>query len=369
MAIALSGLIALAVAMGIGRFAFTPILPMMQKEGQLTLAAGGWLASANYVGYFVGALAAMFVRLSPALAIRASLAAIAVTTFAMAFGERMDLWLANRAIAGVASAWVLVFGSAWALERLTALSRPALGGAVFTGVGAGIALAGIACLAEMQLGASASSAWIVLAAIAAVLTAAIWPIMGRGAAKPAHASSFDIDFRGFAKLTLCYGALGFGYIVPATFLPAMAREAIADPLVFGWTWPVFGTAAAISTLAAAAIARRTGYRRLWIAANLAMAAGVAIPLAGTGLAALLASSILVGGTFMVITMAGLQEARRLAGAKARELIAAMTCAFALGQIAGPVVVSLLAARGAGYAPALAIATGALVLSAIALARD
>jgi len=90
MAIALSGLIALAVAMGIGRFAFTPILPMMQKEGQLTLAAGGWLASANYVGYFVGALAAMFVRLSPALAIRASLAAIAVTTFAMAFGERME---------------------------------------------------------------------------------------------------------------------------------------------------------------------------------------------------------------------------------------------------------------------------------------
>jgi Uncharacterised MFS-type transporter YbfB len=72
---------------------------------------------------------------------------------------------------------------------------------------------------------------------------------------------------------------------------------------------------------------------------------------------------------MVITMAGLQEARRLAGAKARELIAAMTCAFALGQIAGPVVVSLLAARGAGYAPALAIATGALVLSSIALVSD
>jgi MFS family permease len=247
MAIALSGLIALAVAMGIGRFAFTPILPMMQKEGQLTLAAGGWLASANYVGYFAGALAAMFVRLSPALAIRASLAAIVVTTFAMAFGERMELWLANRALAGMASAWVLVFGSAWALERLTALSRPALGGVVFTGVGAGIALAGIACLAEMQLGASASSAWMVLAAIAAVLTAAVWPIMGRGAVKSAQASSLDIDFRGFAKLTLCYGALGFGYIVPATFLPAMARAQIPDPLAFGWSWPLFGLAAALST--------------------------------------------------------------------------------------------------------------------------
>ena len=59
--IAFTGLAALAVAMGIGRFAFTPVLPMMQGEGRLTLAQGGWLASANYVGYLAGALLAMFV--------------------------------------------------------------------------------------------------------------------------------------------------------------------------------------------------------------------------------------------------------------------------------------------------------------------
>ena len=52
----LAGLLALAVAMGIGRFAFTPVLPMMQADLGLSLAQGSWLASANYLGYLLGAL-------------------------------------------------------------------------------------------------------------------------------------------------------------------------------------------------------------------------------------------------------------------------------------------------------------------------
>src|SRR5262249_18820497 len=240
-AIALAGLVALAVAMGIGRFAFTPILPMMQHEGLVSIASGGWLASANYLGYFAGALSAMFIRLAPATAIRASLAAIVVTTLAMALDDHMASWIAWRTIAGVASAWVLVFGSAWALERLTALSRPTLGGTVFTGVGAGIAVAGIACLAAMHFDASSKQAWIVLASIALVLAAPAWPLVGSGASRPA-AQAMRFDLHGFVKLSLCYGALGFGYIVPATFLPAMAREAIPDPAILASTWAIFRTA-------------------------------------------------------------------------------------------------------------------------------
>src|SRR3546814_16415570 len=60
--LAFSGLVALAVAMGIGRFAFTPLLPMMQNDAGLALTQGGWLASANYLGYLIGALAAGMLR-------------------------------------------------------------------------------------------------------------------------------------------------------------------------------------------------------------------------------------------------------------------------------------------------------------------
>jgi MFS family permease len=165
-----------------------------------------------------------------------------------------------------------------------------------------------------------------------------------------------------ARLVLCYAGFGFGYIIPATFVPAMAKNIIEDPAVFGWAWPIFGATAALSTLFAAG----HGNRRIWTIAALAMAAGVAAPLVIPGAAGILASAFLVGGTFMVITMAGMQEARELAGPDAPALMAAMTAAFAAGQIAGPLLVSYLVQRS-GFATALAIAAAVLVLSAITLA--
>jgi hypothetical protein len=170
---ALAGLAALAVAMGIGRFAFTPLLPMMQREGLVTLAGGGWLAAANYAGYFVGAVAALFLRARAATAIRAGLLAIAFSTFAMGLHEGLVAWSAWRGIAGIASAWVLVFGSAWALERL-ARGAPSLGGLVFSGVGAGIAFAGLASLGLMLSGLGSAFAWTFLGASALLLTALAW---------------------------------------------------------------------------------------------------------------------------------------------------------------------------------------------------
>src|SRR5213595_1775561 len=82
-AVALAGLTALAVAMGIGRFAFTPILPLMQQDAGLSVAGGGWLASANYLGYLVGALSAMGLRIRPATATRGGLVLIGLATLGM----------------------------------------------------------------------------------------------------------------------------------------------------------------------------------------------------------------------------------------------------------------------------------------------
>jgi len=128
--VALAGFLSLAVAMGIGRFAFTPILPMMQSGAGLSLAGGAWLASANYVGYLVGALSAIGLRLGAAGAIRAGLLTIALTTLAVGLTDNFALWLFLRVLAGVASAWVLVFVSAWCLDALSRLAHPGLAGVV-----------------------------------------------------------------------------------------------------------------------------------------------------------------------------------------------------------------------------------------------
>ena len=119
--LACAGLAALAVAMGIGRFAFTPLLPMMQQDAGLSVAAGGWLASANYAGYLVGALWAGAMRVNATNAIRAALATIGVATLAMALDAGFAAWALLRFIAGVGSAWVMIQTSALVLERLAPL--------------------------------------------------------------------------------------------------------------------------------------------------------------------------------------------------------------------------------------------------------
>ncbi|HEX8778024.1 MAG TPA: YbfB/YjiJ family MFS transporter, partial [Rhodanobacter sp.] len=170
--IAFAGLIALAVAMGIGRFAFTPILPMMQADAGLTLKAAGWLAAANYLGYLLGALCAA--RLPRAWAIRGGLLLIALATFAMGVTHVFALQLILRLLAGIASAWVLVHVSAWALDHLHALGRADASGVVYAGVGIGIAGAGLLCMALMAGHAGSVRTWEVFGLASLVFTAATW---------------------------------------------------------------------------------------------------------------------------------------------------------------------------------------------------
>lgn len=371
--IALAGFTALAVAMGIGRFAFTPILPMMQQELVMSVRAGGWLASANYLGYLLGALSATTLRIPVATAVRAGLVIIGLATLGMGLTESFPAWLALRALAGVASAWVLIFSSAWALGTLAAAGRPVLRGLVFAGVGAGIAIAGIFCVALMHWGAGPVVAWQGLAIVALAGTAAIWPILRPeqdGRARDARRSA-DPGYRwtlDSLSLVLCYGALGFGYIIPATFVPAMARKLVQDPLVFGWSWPIFGLAAALSTLMAAAGARFAGNRRLWALSHLVMALGVSAPVVWPAIGGMMVAALLVGGTFMVSTMSGLQEAQLAAGPHATTLMAAMTAAFATGQIGGPLLVSYAVGPHGDFSRPLLVACLLLVASAGILFR-
>src|SRR5438309_3665026 len=362
MRIALAGLAALAVAMGIGRFAFTPLLPMMQADSGLSLIAGGWLASANYLGYLFGALSAGFFRRSGKV-IRLGLLVIAGTTLAMGITHQPAVWAALRLAAGMASAWVLVHVSAWCLPRL--MARRTLAGAVYAGVGVGIVVAGALCGALMAWRAASSEAWIVLGAVSLLTTLLIWNVFSPSGSAGRGQEMGEWNAQWW-PLVLCYGAFGFGYIIPATFLPAMARGEIADPALFGWAWPAFGAAAAASTLAVAVLSRYFSYRRLWAVSQLVMALGVGAPLALPGIGGILVAALCVGGSFMVVTMAGMQEALQVGGAQAARLVAAMTAAFATGQILGPVVASLLIEARGGLSGALLAGCLLLATSAFAL---
>ena len=371
MTVALAGLISIAVAMGIGRFAFTPILPMMQQDAGLSVAGGGWLASANYFGFLLGAVWAINLRVQHTTLVRWGLVVIGIVTLWMGLEHRFAPWLVLRALAGIANAWVQIFAFAWCMEKLAAVQRPLLNSVVFAGVGTGIAVAGGFCLVLMQANAGSDKAWIALGLLSLIATALIWRTFGAddGAAMEenrqpaAQGRPWNADS---LRLVICFGASGYGYIIPATFLPVMARELIPDPLVFGWSWPLFGIAAALAPLATARLARLLGDRRLWILSHLFMAFGVALPVWWSTIGGIMISALLVGSTFMINAMTSMQEARTVGGPHTTSLMAAMTAAFATGQIIGPISVSHMVGADADFSKPLLIASFILVASAYVL---
>jgi MFS family permease len=370
--IAIAGLLALAIANGIGRFAFTPILPMMVEDTDLSIAQGGLLASANYMGYLVGALWATVHRARPIFAIRLGFVVTAAGTMAMGAVEGLVAWAGLRLAVGVASAWLVIHGTAWCLERLAPFQRPLLNGLVFAGVGVGIILAGLVCLAVMRLGGSSDLVWVLLGLIAFLVNLGLWSVLGVDRLPRKRLASSGQRYRwtfDSLRLVFCYGAFGLGYIIPGTFVPVMAKNAIQDPAVFGWAWPVFGLAAAVSTLLVIPWLQVAGPRGLWRGAAALMAAGVLAPVLIGGMAGVVVAAFLVGGTFMVITMAGMQEARAVAAEHAAVLIAGMTSAFAAGQIVGPLLISFLIERETGSIHvALWIAFAALASSTFLLSK-
>jgi len=362
-AAALIGLLALASAMGIGRFSLTPILPLMQEDAGLTLAVGGWLATGNYLGYLIGALCCIALTPPPAAAIRWGLLSVGLLTLAMGFCDWPPLWLALRFLAGVASAFVLVGTSAWAMPILARHGREEWSGHVFAGVGVGIAFAGLFGLVAGIEALGSRATWVALGIVALALAAALWRPLAADAAptlRTVVAPGRPALPRPAIIAAACYAAFGYGYIIPATFLPALARGYIDNPAMFGLIWPVFGAAAALSTFASVRLGRSLAPRQLWTRAKWVLAAGVLAPALAVNVPTLLISAVCVGGTFMVITMAGIKEALRLGGAPASLAVGVMTAAFGAGQIAGPLTVSLLGRSDHAFAWASALAVVGLV---------
>lgn len=382
LAIALAGAVALAVAMGIGRFAFTPLLPMMLHDGVVDLHTGSWLATANYAGYLAGAMLSMVLprAWSSAVLIRCGLAATIALTLGMALPASF-LWPALRFFAGIASAMVFVFTSGWCLARLASMGKPALGGAIYTGPGAGIALSGLAAGGMVHAHWSATLGWLVFGLIAAALSAIVWPVFSRHDAAPAAASTGTAPARRhdaprkirgsnmeMAILTLAYGLAGFGYIVTATFLPVIARQALPGSMWLDLFWPILGlgviTGAALSTR----VPTRLDARLVLAACYICQATGVALTIFAPSLGGFIAGSLLVGLPFTAITFFAMQDVRRLRPDQASRFIGLFTAVYGMGQIAGPPLVAMLLARSntpaQGFTLSLGIASAALVTGAV-----
>lgn len=214
--------------------------------------------------------------------------------------------------------------------------------------------------------------------LAAVLTALVWSVfhVRRGMAAPSAAAAAAAAAAPTAPagslemgvLAGAYGLAGIGYIITATFLPVIARQALPGSHWLDLFWPLFGAGVMVGAIGASRLPSG-GDLRLRLAACYAMqAAGVCASLVSPTLAGFAIGSLLLGLPFTAITFFGMQEVRRIRPQQAASFMGVLTAVYGAGQIAGPPLAAWLVARSptpaAGFDLSLWIATGALVFGAL-----
>jgi MFS family permease len=350
---------AMAVGMGVGRFVYTPILPLMTARAGLSPQWGAAIATANYCGYLAGAMAGVA---APALlrsraVYRWSLIVVVATLALMPVLTSDASWEALRFVAGCASALVFMFAASALLSGLRAHHEHLVGHG-FGGVGAGIAASGVLVLV-LRHGAWQDSWWSA-AVLGAVLSVAAWPL------RPS-ATGHDGTERGarpagrrwFTSLLLVYTLEGVGYIIAGTFLVA-AIDQTASTTLGSSAWIIVGVAAVPSAALWAGLSRIWSRPTLLAVALGAQAVGIALPALAGGTAAALASAALFGATFLGVATVALATGAHLRTPRA---VAILTTGYSVGQIAGPVLVTPM--LGHSYQPALL--AGAAVVAVAALA--
>lgn len=365
LALAFGGCIAMATAMGIGRFIYTPILPFMVEALGLSKSEAGLIASANYAGYLAGALLAALSVLpgSRRTWLLGALIVSAATTAAAGALSSLPAFLAVRFLGGVASAFVLIYASTLVMERLYAAGRPGLSAVHFAGVGVGIAVSSLIVSGLAAFDMTWRAHWILSGAVsllAAALAAALIPRQD----EPTPATREGKDGNGLAALIAAYGLFGFGYIITATFLVAIVRETAEIAPLEPTIWLVVGLSAVPSVALWTWVGARIGTIQAYTLATLTLAAGVAASVLWVSPLGVLVAAALLGGTFIALTALGLAAARLMVSGDPRRVLALMSAAFALGQILGPVFAGYLHDLTGSFLYSSLTATAGLLIAAV-----
>jgi hypothetical protein len=379
MAETLAAALILAVGMGVGRFAFTGMYPLMVRDRVISVRAGSLAASANYAGYLVGALLVSYAKHSSSarlckLALLGTLACLA----ALAIHGGAEFVIGVRFVAGMLSAVTMICASVWLFHSVGYHhGAPVL----YAGVGSGIVISAELIALGNRLAYVSSTVWIGLGVVGALICALAWPSL-KGASEARSASEFAsqsalqsasqaddtpsaIDARPMLApwtLVAVYGLAGFGYIVTATYLPLFVKDALGnfDPVHL---WAAFGLGAAPSCFLWHALHRRLGVRASLALNLIVQAVGVVVPTLSATPLSYLASAILVGGTFMGTVTIAMPAAKHMAVKTRFNVMATMTAAYGVGQIAGPLVSNALIAHTHSFDQPLLCAGGALVVGA------
>ncbi|QID17238.1 YbfB/YjiJ family MFS transporter [Nitrogeniibacter mangrovi] len=368
-----AGICSLLLALGVARFAYTPLLPIMQQQAGLGVADAGWLAAINYMGYLTGALVASQISdlvLKDRL-YRIGMGVAVLSTLMMATSTNLAVWVVSRYIAGLSSAAALLLGTGLILNWLIRHNHRSELGIHFAGIGLGIA----GCAAAVTLMHPTldwRAQWLAFTAIAAVLLvpALRWlpPPDTSAVTKTGQPLVDRPPSPLFLRLFMAaYFCAGVGYVVSATFIVAIVD---ALPALHGRGTLVFlvlGLAAAPACIVWDLVARRTGDLNALILAAVLQIVGILLPALSPSLPAAVAGAILFGGTFIGLVSLVLTMAGRYYPTRPAKMMGKMTVSYGVAQILGPAITGKLAeSLGGSYSAGLWMAAVVMMVGTVLL---
>ncbi len=367
-----AGIFSLILVLGVARFAYTPLLPLMQQQAGLGVAQAGWLAAVNYAGYLSGAIIASQIsslvlkdklyRIGMVLAI--------VSTLVMGLTTDVVLWAISRYVAGLTSSAGMLLGTGLILNWLIRHNHRSELGIHFAGIGLGIA----GCSAAVMLMSPAldwREQWWAFTAIGCVL---LYPALAwlpppdqtgltASGQKMVDKPPSALYLRIFMAAYFC---AGFGYVVSATFIVAIVNKLPGLAGQGNLAFLAIGLGAAPACINWDFIARRTGDLNALILAAVLQIVGILLPVMVGGLIPTLLGALLFGGTFIGMVSLVLSMAGRYYPTKPAKMMGKMTLSYGLAQIVGPAITGQLAVRLGSYNAGLYFAAGVMVVGTLLL---
>ncbi|KKO49415.1 major facilitator transporter [Arsukibacterium sp. MJ3] len=369
----LAGFFSQLLCLGVARFAYTPLLPLMQQQTLLDDTSGGMLAAVNYLGYMAGALLAANLsdlKLKDRL-YRLGLILAIVSTLGMAFTENVYWWACWRFIAGLSSAGSMLLASALIMHWLLRHKHRAELGIHFAGLGLGIALA--ALLVELMLAMQLEwhTQWQYLAVCAVLLAIPAWrwlPVPEINTFTIQTNAAATLPTSRFIRVMLAsYFCAGYGYVISATFIVTIVERMPGLAGSGNLSFIILGLAAAPAVLLWDRIARKIGYLKAIMLALLAQMLAILLPLWLSSLVVVLFSAALFGATFIGVVSLVLTMAGRLYPSKPAKLMGKMTLAYGSAQVIAPALTGYIADTTGQYTIGLYLAAFFVGLGALLIA--
>ncbi|TYK67449.1 YbfB/YjiJ family MFS transporter [Colwellia echini] len=348
-----AGICSVIVTVGVARFAYSLLLPIMQEHAGLTESGGGWLATTNFMGYMFGVfLAASIHNLNYKYNFhRAYLILSIVTSIAMVMTTDMFAWAILRFLAGVCASGGFIIASGLILKWLVRNNYRAELGIHFAGAGLSIVITSLLVEVMLIMSADWQQQWLALAVMAVIFAIPAWlwmPHPSRNGQVSITAKDNPPSKAFTLLMMLAYFCSGYGYVVSSTFIVDIVEGVESLQGQGGFAFLLIGLAATPAPLIWDLIARRIGYVKALIAAYILMAIGIILPALNNSLPAVILSVLLFGGTFIACVSLVLTMAGKFYPSNPAKFMGTMTLAYGAAQIIGPVPTGYLAEAYGNY---------------------